>query len=1654
MYYYYQDSEATKKYIEKLNVKTILSFGRNKDIIHAIVACHKIKGYNYNEWNKKQANLYNTLWTEKTQSISEIFSGSEFKVLVTLFGKEWANKFKKIWDNSSEYIYSSGTERRSFRTKSFDVLYLATAIEKLNGMLRLIAENFTYEEYFSSKDNIFAFNPVLPDLLALEIDENNEMVISQIEEIIYGDNNTGLVSREMIKGLLMSRSETAHKMISDLLLAAKLQEGLRQTIVECMDEGSREGFLYLLKTIVDHNLVRFSSVVRAFDVWTGLGITAQKPAVIKRCLETAYRCLTERDFAEECLKSKDTLLIYIGLWSLAFNDVAWTETRIQELMAEEEKYKRLVALFFLQQIQFPRFQHTYALLLLDDPDYEVKSWVLKNLYSDINHLYNLMDNREALKKYQRIDGNCSSAELFEKLKQMLDHMPKKEKIFKESIFPWCETVISCDEILVKMMLSASDQPADSQIDILLDYKDKMSVNTRSMFMEFFLTKPKTVKQKTAMIEFMGDKSSQIRSTALKKVEKLPLTPEDYKIIEQLLQYKAGDLRKNAISMLLKQAPEELLGSIKRLFNDKSENKHLAALDIISTIEKDQKYIEIVDECKQMAAVLSESSQQAKILVEKITQTKTEDFIASEGFGLYQPKQTLTLPELSPPSDFTSKDILSSSLEEIKQTLQAFSELVDQYKEYEYEVEDWNGARQKVILGGEYTIRAIGNRESRDTLLTLEDYPLTEVWRDASAKHNLTTRKLLEILFYFNLDQQYYRVKKDWYKKILSQLFPAHQKEFRTFIKELPYSYHVRTILQAMLNEVANTEIFVLTRNMVSFICQKVPKKYFAEEYDKRNKNDFYYYGGYSETLVDAPEISFWYSTMRATSNREDEQQFRDVFLLGYAMYKDSGYLSHTCLELADFEKAYEIGLVDENELYAELCGRPLSPENLRLLTNHEFHGHKSVSSCKKLNEVCRSVVDRVVTIELKRGDMTTEVSKLASRIYRCTGTKFFVDILVASEKDPYIRGYNFVGDDSTKKEIFSHLLKNCYPAEREDENTLKELLAKRKVSEKQLIDAAMYSPQWFDMIEKYLNWPGLKSAGWYFHAHVNDYFSHDKETIVARYSPISPEDLKSGAFDIDWFNEAYALLGAKRFKVIYNSAKYIAGGGLHKRSQLFTDAMLGKITSDQAEKMITEKRNKDYVLLYGLIPLGTEKKEMLHRYELLHQFLKESKQFGTQRRASEAKAVSISLENLARNAGFPDTNRFTWYMETEKMKAIQPYLKPAAVGDVDISIKIDELGRATVGVMKNGKPSKSIPAKLKNNQYVTEIKAVHKSLKAQYTRARSMLEKAMEAGDAFTAAELGNLSEHPVIYPLVKNLVFKYGNHLGYFKDGALVGVEDERLLLQPENTCIIAHPVHLYGNRVWSAFQQDIFKRGIIQPFKQVFRELYKPTADELEARTISSRYDGHQIQPKKAASLLKGRGWTVSYDEGLQKVFYKENLIAHIFAMADWYSPADVEAPTIEGVQFTERNTGKGVPFTEVPDIIFSEIMRDVDLVVSVAHVGGVDPEASLSTVEMRAAIMTELVRLFRLTNVELKGSHALISGMFGKYTVHLGSGVVHKMASGAVNILPIHSQHRGRLFLPFIDDDPKTAEITSKIVMLAEDYKIKDPTILVQIADGVTK
>ncbi len=264
----------------------------------------------------------------------------------------------------------------------------------------------------------------------------------------------------------------------------------------------------------------------------------------------------------------------------------------------------------------------------------------------------------------------------------------------------------------------------------------------------------------------------------------------------------------------------------------------------------------------------------------------------------------------------------------------------------------------------------------------------------------------------------------------------------------------------------------------------------------------------------------------------------------------------------------------------------------------------------------------------------------------------------------------------------------------------------------------MYAPQWVDIVENYLNWRGFKCAAWYFHAHTNESFSKEKQTIVAHYSSIEPVDFQNGAFDVAWFWEAYKMLGKDRFKVVYDAAKYVASAGQHRRAQLFSDAVTGNLDAAESEKIITEKRNKDRLLAYSLIPLK-KKKDALKRYEFIQAFFKESKKYGAQRQESERTAVRIALDNLARNAGFADSSRFMWQMETDKLTEVAGLFKPTAIEGIEMQIVFSDNGQASVEISKNEKTLKDVPTKLKKHADVVRIKTVAKELKQQHSRARA-----------------------------------------------------------------------------------------------------------------------------------------------------------------------------------------------------------------------------------------------------------------------------------------------------------------------------------------------
>ena len=76
----------------------------------------------------------------------------------------------------------------------------------------------------------------------------------------------------MIQGIVRSDSEELQELLGKLLVAARLQEGLRQAICESMDEGTQEAFLRMLKVVEENDLIRFSAVKRAVSTWIGISM--------------------------------------------------------------------------------------------------------------------------------------------------------------------------------------------------------------------------------------------------------------------------------------------------------------------------------------------------------------------------------------------------------------------------------------------------------------------------------------------------------------------------------------------------------------------------------------------------------------------------------------------------------------------------------------------------------------------------------------------------------------------------------------------------------------------------------------------------------------------------------------------------------------------------------------------------------------------------------------------------------------------------------------------------------------------------------------------------------------------------------------------------------------------------------------------------------------------------------------------------------------------------------------------------------------------------------------------------------------------------------------------------------------------------------------
>jgi len=1595
-------------------------------------------------WKKLQKEL-NVGKRIRRDSIREIatLNSKERETLFTALFPGIVPYVEGIWKLFDVLPYQSGYQRRPFRNPR------SIAFESRIAWLQQLPHAVRGYEYqniawlASWAPHLGYYGPnELGYLFAAAIEKGGstgEEVFNILVSSANGTHETGVMGRHVVRGLLCSSRVEGWEYIEKMLLAAQREEGLRQVILEAIDEAHPQAFRRMLRLVLDHNLIRFSAAIRAFSVWFGLPLEAVNQKAVHQILEQVLHYLDSPSDCEKAVEAGEAQDAYYALWAMAFDDVLTAFPHAVSLSRSPSVEKRFTAVHFLGQTGL-RESFPELLNALDDEDLRVSAHALAGLIS---------------RGYDR--DLLSSSDMFERLERLLPRVKNKQNNMKPLVWDWLP--ISLDRELVSGQLI--DCLGTRSPKHLLQYLSMMKPWDRwRVARALNESKQKDEETLQTLLLLVGDLSADVREEALKGLHGIALKDSDVVKLEDLLSRQSQDLRRGIIQLLSGLSDKKLLESIHRLIQHKGDNQRLAALELLRECKQNNRIPNqtqaLALEYKQRKALSDAETN----LLNEILAESVEKYTLDNALGLMNPQnRTKPVPVKSGwLTRFTSKVKLGSPA--AVACLKSLDALVEEHRNDVIEMERGD-AKVTELLGN---IRAgwmiylpDPSRSADFSSFPLKD--MSEAWRQ-TRQRNLRDEdgyELIRALVAVSLFEPVWYVFSQRQNDIPREI----QKHFDIHLDfHLKYMEIVQSMIEWLIwaHPADGETDFIL--DALEESVGRIPHSELIGLKVER-------YGGVKTRALQDEKLTYlqiarWQRNLRLDSWK-DQHHARLWNVVCWLNEPEPG-LPGDYIMLDDALFAFQSGAATRDDLFYRFMGPRKENGYYQFSLLNQFSGRKpyprflfQLEQFPVIKEIVDACRERILDVECRRGDLPTAATAPAGSIRSVPGMRNLFRMLVALGSAGFERGY---GRGQSRSGVFSHLIRNSYPVESDAPEGFVEQARLHRIPEKRLIELAVYAPQWAEFVQRATDWEHLTDAVWWLYAHTKDRqwtveadIREEWAARISEYTPLTAGDLMDGGVDVAWFQRVYSEIGEERWSQLYDAALYTAGGIGHGRARLFADAMLGRVTTEQLTERIKNKRQQDSARALGLIPLADEtdpKSEILRRYEAMQEFLRTSRKFGSQRQASEKLAVSIGMQNLARTAGYADPQRLEWAMEIEAVADLSLGSVSVHVDEFQFTLGINDLGEPTLETNKKGKLIKTIPAAIKKNERVSALLERKQQLDRQVSRMRLSLEQAMCRGDEFTAPELKMLFRHPMLKAMIEQLVFVSPHGLGYpiqFGE-ALFRHDGKEISLADTDRLRIAYPLDLLESREWHLWQHECFVAERIQPFKQVFRELYVLTSTEKEEGNISRRYAGQQVNPRQALALFGGRGWVVNPEEGVQKTFHDVGISARVGFLQGMFTPAEVEGLTIEAVVFTKRGEWKTLKLEEIPPRIFSEVMRDLDLVVSVAHAGGVDPESSASSIEARAALIRETSALLSLTNVQLSERHVIIDGKLSNYNVNLGSGTVHKQPGGALCIIPVHSQHRGRIFLPFVDNDPKTAEIVSKVVLLARDDQIKDPTILEQI------
>ena len=1455
-----------------------------------------------------------------------------------------------------------------------------------------------------------------------------DRVFELLRKTVHGEHPTAHMGRHVPLALMACAREDAWQLNEQLLLAAQRQEGLRQSILEAVDESHPEAFRRMLRTILDENLLRFSATIRAVDTWFGFRWDATSAAAVEPLLRRLLELLKQPELVPQTLQGGDAEHIYLALWSLAFDDVERALPAAIEMSRRPQLELRFVATHLLGQFQW-RPANAALVERLEDEDLRVATLAFLHVAGD-----------------PELRGDP----LFRPLRSLLRRTPERPTTLDPLVWPWMALTAKRERISSELARGAEDTDPARLVPLLSELRGPMRAGAlrRACGLgdewdrEKKTPPPLSGHLYDTVVGFLGDASAELRNAAFDALESTEVRAAERDRIVSLLHRKSGELRNRCLHRLRRLGDEELLTTAETLLEAKQAPKRAAGLELLRdaiesgrVAERARALVERVAGDVRTGAPLEERVQLEALAAEEEPGSSLDDAL-----GLVDPAD---LPEVPMPA---SKPVQLETPAALACVRSLAARVLEEARK---DATVPSRGEQLALLDAAFAFPTPA--DSSPSRSKPKEPPLAGVWQEWMAHRSETERD------------------PDGLELVRALLLLPGGKGLLDGPGAVEFqqpSFHRRFLLRVILQWCVHWE---RPSGAIEFTLDGLETALAHLTRSDRNRlrgGKVPLWDMKSRHRMRIDEATTWAGASDLCNAILSDQVTRALSVRRFQLRQwcrldthGNGPITPTVADAVHAlgpEAGAEWSKPAMAQLFDLLVGRHAERRRFRELG--EVSGARppaEVASAPGLLELVDRVRSRIVDIECSRGDRETPASTAALALRTTGGLDTIRAAMRALGRSGFTRSLD-ASNERSRKSTLSHLVRHSRPESGDTTEVFAEWVADAKLSEKRLLELATYAPQWAGHIGAVLAWPEFESSVWWVHAHNKEilYGWQELESVwagrVSERTPLRDQDLREGAADVDWFQRSIALLNDDQWQALLRAARYASRAGGHKRALTYAQALRGELDPAELLARIDDKRHQDAVRALGLLPLPEDDSRtgvLLERYERLHRFLRESRRFGAQRRESEKRAVQLGLDNLARRAGFADANRLRWAMEREAVSDLAVGPVTVERDGATIALSIDPEGQPRLAVQSGGKKRKTVPAKLKKDQAVAALLDRRKDLRMQFSRVRTSLEESMVRGEKWSSRELRDLCEHPIVAPSLRQLVLVGDRLRGFPVEGgrALRDADGRIEPIDAEDSLRIAHPVDLLAMGDWPRWQRTCFAEDRKQPFKQVFRELYAPSPAETAEGTRSNRYAGHQVQPRQAIALLGKRGWILRPEEGVSRTDHDAGITARLEFAESFYTPAQVEGLTLEEVIFCRRDEWQPLNLSQVPPRLFSETLRDLDLVVSVAHCGGVDPEASASTMEMRAALVRESSALLKLHQVDVDGSYVHVRGQLAEYSIHLGSAGVRIRGGAAIAIVAVHSQHRGRLFLPFADDDPRSAEVLSKVLLLARDGEIRDPMIL---------